>query len=399
MNLTPDEEATLDGEKGPGYQKAMEIIVALGKIYEADNLVAIWSAQVSGVSYQNIGDAGLEFLEEWASMGATCSVQATLNPAAVDLRSWKEFGFPEDIARKQLRIIDAYVKMGIQPTCTCVPYLIGNLPQFGNHVAWGESSAIAYCNSIIGARTNREGGPSSLAAGLVGKTANYGLHLTENRKPELTIQVECPLKSGADFGALGYFVGKRGGNKVIYFQGIRRATLEDLKLFGASLATYGSIALYHIEGFTPEASIVSPVSKTVIVTEDDLKQAYGEINSPLARVDFVALGCPHNSLEEMKAIGQSLQGKSLKSELWVLTARPIKEAAEHLGLDKPILAAGGKIIADTCMVVAPIKEFGFHTIVTNSAKACFYSQNLHNLQVRLASLEKCIDVAVSGIWS
>jgi predicted aconitase len=399
VKLTPDEESILDGEKGSGYQKAMEIIVALGKIYGAENLIPIRSAQVSGVSYQNIGDAGLEFLEDWASMGVKCAVQATLNPAAVDLRSWKEFGFPEEIAQKQQRIVDAYVKMGIQPTCTCVPYLVGNLPEFGDHIAWAESSAIAYSNSVIGARTNREGGPSSLAAGLVGKTANYGLHLSERRKPELTIQVETPLKSSADFGALGYLAGKKAGNKVIYFQGIQSASLEDLKLFGASLATYGSVALYHIEGITPEASIVSPAPMTVSIGEDDIKRAYNEINSPLAHVDFVALGCPHSSLEELKVISKKLRGKSLKSELWVLTARPIKEAAERLGLDKVILAAGGKLLADTCMVVAPIKAFGFQTIVTNSAKACFYSQSLHNLKVRLASLDKCIEVAVSGKWN
>ncbi len=399
MNLTPDEESILDGEKGPGYQKAMEIIVALGKIYGAENLIPIRSAQVSGVSYQNIGDAGLEFLEDWASSGVKCSVKTTLNPAAVDLQSWKEFGFPTEVAQKQQRIVDAYVKMGVEPTCTCVPYLVGNLPKLRDHVAWAESSAIAYCNSVIGARTNREGGPSSLAAGLVGKTANYGLHLDEKRQPELTIRVATPLRSGADFGALGYFAGKKAGNKVIYFQGIQKAGMVELKLFGASLATYGSVALYHIEKITPEASSMRPSPQIVSFGEDDLKRAYDEINSPLTHVDFVALGCPHNSLGEIEVISKKIQGKRVKSEFWVLTARSIKQEAERRGIDKPILAAGGKLLADTCMVVAPIKAFGFHTIVTNSAKACFYSQSLHDMEVRLANLDKCIEVAVSGTWN
>lgn len=399
LELTLDEQAILDGEAGPASQKAMEIVVALGKIYRAKNLVPIQSTQVSGVSYGNIGEAGLEFLEEWASLGAKCTVKSTLNPAANDLQSWQEFGFPEEIARKQLRIVNAYVKMGVSPTCTCVPYLVGNKPNFGDHVAWAESSAIVYCNSVLGARTNREGGPSSLAAGIVGKTANYGMHLDENRKSELTIQVNSRLESEADFGALGYLAGKLAGNKVLYIQGIQHAKLEELKLLGASLATYGSVSLYHIEGLTPEANLFPPAPNVIPLGKEDLQRAYHEINSQLDNVDFVALGCPHSSLEEIKAIGQKLQGKSVKANLWVLTARAIKEVAERKGLDKPILRAGGKIIADTCMVVAPIKELGFKTIVTNSAKACFYSQSLNNLQVRLANLDKCIEVAVSGKWN
>ena len=161
----------LAGEAGPGVQKAIEIVVALGRIYGAADLVAVTSVQVAGVSYKNLGDAGLEFLQEWAAQGARARVPATLNPAGMDLASWRELGFSEAFARRQEAVIAAYVALGITLTCTCTPYLVGHVPEFGQHVAWAESSAVSYANSVLGARTNREGGPSALAAAITGRTA------------------------------------------------------------------------------------------------------------------------------------------------------------------------------------------------------------------------------------
>ena len=175
LRLTSQEQAMLAGEEGPGLQKAMEIVVALGRIYGAEDLVPVASAQVSGVSYKNLGDAGLKFLQEWAALGAAARVPATLNPAGMDMTAWRELGFSEEFAQQQQAVVTAYSALGVTPTCTCTPYLVGHAPLFGQHVAWAESSAVNYANSVLGARTNREGGPSALAAAITGRTAHYGL--------------------------------------------------------------------------------------------------------------------------------------------------------------------------------------------------------------------------------
>src|SRR4030042_3319547 len=193
MNLNKQEQHMLDGEEGYAVRKSMEILVALGDIYGAENLIPVGSVQVAGVSYHNLGDAGLEFLDALAKDGKV-KVLTTLNPAGMDLENWQQLGISPEFAEKQNLVIDAFTRMGILVSCTCTPYLIGNLPLYGEHVAWSESSAVTFANSVLGAKTNREGGPSALAAALVGKTPNYGLHLTPNRQPIITIDIQTTLE-------------------------------------------------------------------------------------------------------------------------------------------------------------------------------------------------------------
>ena len=190
MDLTREEQAILDGESGEGAQKAMELVVALGKIYKAENLVDITSAHLSGASYKTIGDGGLLYLEDMVKGGARVKVPSTLNPIGMDRTRWAEMHITDDFAKKQLRIVELYGSMGIKTTCSCTPYTGANVPKLGDHVAWAESSALSFVNSMIGARTNREGGPGALAAAILGKTANYGLHLKENRKPTVIIDAD-----------------------------------------------------------------------------------------------------------------------------------------------------------------------------------------------------------------
>jgi len=192
MYLKPKEERMFSGEYGIAVQKSMEILVALGDIYNAEKLVDITSAQISGVSYKTIGDAGLEFLKD-IGKDATVMVQSTLNPAGIDL-SRKDLGFSEEFIERQLEIIEAYRSMNITTTCSCTPYLVGNVPVKGDHVAWSESSAVAYVNSIIGAKSNREGGPGALSAAICGKTPKYGYHLDEERKADLIVELEIELE-------------------------------------------------------------------------------------------------------------------------------------------------------------------------------------------------------------
>jgi hypothetical protein len=397
MFLTKEEEGMFVGEKGEGMQKAMEIIVALGKIYNAEKLVKVNSVQVSGVSYKNLGDAGIEFLEEWAKKGGRVSVRTTLNPAGMDLENWKKLGFKEEFAKKQLRVIDAFKKMGISPVCSCTPYLIGNLPKFGEHIAWSESSAVAFSNSVIGARTNREGGPSALAAAISGRTACYGFHLNENRKADFVFNVTCEVNDFSDFGALGNMIGKIVKNKVPYIVGIKDSNQDNLKVLGASMAASGAVALFHIDNITPEAKMKNMINDSAEkITIESLKEGYDSLNSNVNEIDFVSIGCPHASVDELKKIAELVKGKTVKAELWVTTSRNVSEKARDFV--KIIEQSGGKVLNDTCLVVAPVEDFGFKNLATNSGKAAFYAPTYSKLNVRFGSLEQCINAAIRGKW-
>src|SRR5512136_398358 len=277
MDLTKEEKAMLDGKEGYAVRKSMEILTALGDIYGADRLIRVGSVQVAGVSYHNLGDAGLEFLNELAKDGKV-RVLTTLNPAGMDLENWRQLGISPEFAEKQNLVIDAFRRMGIITSCTCTPYLIGNLPRYGEHVAWSESSAVTFANSVIGARTNREGGPSALAAAFVGKTPCYGLHLKENRVADIHVQVDVTLKKLSDWGALGYCIGKKAENRIPYITGIRDADLDELKSFCASVVTYGSKPLFYMRGITPGAENYTSPKETVAIEQKDIKEAYNNIN-------------------------------------------------------------------------------------------------------------------------
>jgi len=446
MRLSPEEQAMLAGDFGPGVGKAMEILNALGTIYGAEDLVPVTSVQVAGVSYKNLGEAGLEFLAEWAAQGARVRVPTTLNPAGLDLERWRELGFDADFADRQARVIQAFSDMGIRTTCTCTPYFVGNLPARGDHVAWAESSAVSFANSVLGARTNREGGPSALAAAITGRTPRYGLHLPENRRAQLVVEVHCPVQSSADFGALGAMVGQIARNRVPYFrvsssefralsseftvsssqfrvtgsrpetddsesgspisnlqsQNSELGTLVDLlKGLGAAMAASGAVALYHIEDVTPEAdepNIIAADAETFVV--DSLDEGYAALNcGGDDRIDLVWIGCPHASISELTQVVELLAGRQVQGALWVTMAREVKVEAEQAGLVGALEALGGCVVADTCLVVAPVKELGFRHMATPSGKGAYYAPSHSGLAVSYGPLEACVEAAVTGYWS
>jgi predicted aconitase len=398
MKLTKEEQRMLDGEQGYAVRKSMEILVALGDIYGAESLIKVGSVQVAGVSYHNLGDAGLEFLNELAKDGKV-KVLTTLNPAGMDLENWRQLGISEDFAVKQNQVINAFERMGILVSCTCTPYLIGNLPRYGEHVAWSESSAVTFANSVLGAKTNREGGPSALAAAFVGKTPCYGLHLDENRVPDIQVKVNTAITSLSDWGALGYAIGKKAENKITYITGIKEAYVDELKSFCASVVTYGAKPLFYMKGITPASETVQAPKETVTIEESDIKNAYDNINDEVSDIDFVCVGCPHCSIKEIAEIADLLKGKKVSAgtELWVATSRTAKQLSDIRGYTQVIEAAGGKFACDTCMAVAPLKG-RFKALATTSAKGCFYSrQNL--MKTKMGSIEQCIDAAVTGTWN
>ena len=391
MYLTKHEEKILNGDKGEVMERLFRLLVRLGEIYNADKMIPVGSVQVAGVSYKSIGDPGTEFLEDLASKNARVKVLTYLNPAGMDLENWEKLGFPKDFAKNQLRIMNAFKKMGIVITSTCTPYLAGNLPRFREHIAWSESSAVSFSNSVIGARTNREGGPSALAAAICGVTPNYGLHLWENRQPTIKIKIDTNLTYNSDFGALGYYVGKKVKNKIPYFKGIKDANTDQLKALGAAMAASGAVALYHIEGLTPEADLVDKKNlETISVGKKEIKETYEKLNTG-KQPDIVIFGCPHASLREISTLADRLKGKHLKRPVWICTSRMVKEAAERMGYNEIIAKAGGSIVADTCMVVSPIEEMGYKTTGVNSGKAANYLPGFCKQEVCFADIDTLVE--------
>ncbi|NJE46501.1 DUF521 domain-containing protein [Thermococcus sp. GR7] len=385
MYLTKEEELILAGEYGYALQKAMEILVALGEIYGADRLIPIKSAQVAGVSYKNIGDAGIEFLRDFVEAGAKVSVYTTLNPAGIG---------DDEFMEKQLEVLGLYRKMGIEVTSTCTPYYGANLPKFGDHLAWSESSAVSFANSILGARTNREGGPSSLAAAIVGRTPNYGLHLDKNRKATVIISVDANVRTFVDYAALGYHLGKILGNDVPYIKGLKPEMTEYLKETGAAMAASGSIALYHVEGETPEyRDAITDKLETITVEDSDIRAVREQFADDWSEIDMILIGCPHASLAEIKEITELLRmrGRPLKIPLFITASRAVKALADSLGYTEIIERYNGRIIPDICFVVSPIKGW-YRGVATNSGKSAFYFRSF-GFKVRLDDAENLIKEA------
>ena len=385
MYLTKEEELALAGEYGYALQKAMEILVALGDIYGADRLIPIKSAQVAGVSYKNIGDAGVEFLRDFVNAGAKVSVYTTLNPAGIG---------DEEFMEKQGEVLELYRAMGVEVTSTCTPYYGANLPKFGDHLAWSESSAVSFANSILGARTNREGGPSSLAAAIVGKTPNYGLHLEENRKATVRVKVEARVRSFVDYSSLGYHLGKVLGSDVPYITGLKPESLDYLKELGASMAATGSVALYHVEGETPEyRDAIDDKVETMTVEEADLRAVRESFSDDWSEIDMILIGCPHASLMEIKEIAEllSMRGRPLKIPLFITASKAVKALADSLGYTETIERYNGKVIPDVCFVVSPIKGW-YNGVATNSGKSAFYFRSF-GFSVRLDDAERLIKEA------
>lgn len=408
MELTRQEKAWRKGDAGTATQRAMEIIVALARIYGADRLLPVNSVQISGVSYRNIGAAGLGFLRQWADEGAWVRVHTTLNPTAMDMCRWNTQGFDPLFAQKQNEVIDVFKQMGVgdgDPAPTCTPYLIGNLPEYGEHIAWAESSAVSYANSVLGARTNREGGPGAIAAAITGRTGAYGLHLPQNRRASMIVNVKARIESISDYSALGAMVGDMARKAIPLFTGLAFTNVapswqDKLKALGAAMAATGAVALYHVEGLTPEAKAGHILAQNhTVMTIDDVTPGYAMLSDDVHDIDLVWIGCPHASLDEITLVAGKLENCRVNIPLWITCARPIRAAADARGLLEKIEAAGGQVFTDACMAIAPVKTLGFTAVATPSAKGAYYLRNLAGVAARFGTIEQCLETAVTGIWS
>jgi len=383
MHLTREEEKVYDGEYGWAYQVAMKILVRLGELFGATLLIPVTSAHISGVSYKTLGDAPLDFFEALVEAGGKARVPSTINPSSLD-SEYLAKRFPEECRERQSRITNLYKDMGMTPALTCTPYYI-HKPQPGSHLAWAESSATVYANSVLGAWTNREGAPSALAAALTGKTPNYGVHQAENRRPNLLVKVESTPRNEAEFGALGIHVGKLLKDEVPIFEGLRGYTNDGLKQLGAGLASSGMTTMFHCQ----ERSVKGEL-ETISVETRDIEKTIRNLSTASDSPDLIFIGCPHCSLAEIKEVAQALKGKRVKkgTELWVCTSSYVKKMAQEY-VDV-IEGAGGQVLCDTCAVVTWVKKLGFNTMMTNSAKTAYYAPTFNRVDVILTSRENIL---------
>jgi predicted aconitase len=388
MHLTRHDERVLAGEEGSGRQKAMELLAALGDIYGAERLIRVESAQVSGASFKTIGDAGIRWLEEM-SHEAKVSVVSMVNPLGLDMRRWRSMGVSEEFHSKQARIVAAYRSMGLQPVYSCTPYLAGYRPRRGQHLAWAESSATVFANSFLGARTNREGGPSALAAAIIGKTPEYGLHLDENRVAR--VEIRLPSLPEGLIPLAGYLAGKIAGNRVPLISGTVMSE-DGHKSFGASIAATGAVSMYVSDrghGVSRHEQVDrSQVEETVTLTAADLDRTKNELSGGDG-CDLVAFGCPHCSTRELRAMARYLKNRRPRNDcdVWFCTSRKVFSACRK---DVAVLKRFGKVLCDTCVVVSPIEQM-YDRTATNSGKAMVYLPTLGKQKASFRTTEALLE--------
>lgn len=399
MYLTNEEERVLRGESGSGTQKAMELLVAIGEAYDAKRMIPVSRAHAASSGQE--GD--LYFVELLANGGAHCKVPTSTNPV-YDIEYFHRMfeRIPKDEAEVARRVMEAYRRVGAIQSWGCLPYLTENIPLYGETVAFSESSATPYVNSVIGARTNREAAQSALASGVVGITPEYGLHFNENRKGTALVKIEAKLEDEFDYTLLGYHVGKVLGYGVPVLTGIsRRPSTEEFVNFCAMSNVSGAISMFHAPGFTVEASTVErafqddiPEDK-IVVSDAELKQSYDELQTTTGRIDFVMLGCPHYTLKQVENVAKLLRGRKIHKGLdfWVCTASTTKTLAERAGFVDAIERAGGHVVVDTCIDEPCWVAFKDMVGMTDSPKCSYYRRFK---EARVDRLRKCVETAVRG---
>lgn len=409
MRLTKKQNEMLEGKYGYPVQKAMEILVGLGECYDAKRLIPVKSVHLAVNSAFGAGDVGIDFISGLADKGGKFVTFADTNPVTTPYGLWKELGISEEWARKQDVLTDSLARMGAYVGNTCSPYLVGHVPRFGEHIAWSETSATVFTNAVLGARTNREGGPSSLASALTGLTPECGFHLDENRYGDVEIMVSAKIADAHDYGALGYFAGRLAQDRVPVFVGLPpTASWEELILLCAGCATSGSVAHLHAIGITPEAptreAAFGPKKPSVAVEYGKKEQRETEElihTATSSEVDLVIFGCPHYSIGQIAEVARLVAGKKLKREIWIQTAEVIKSYARRMGCLDTLEAAGVRILGEGCQDLMPPGFFnahGYRNVASDSAKLAFYIKGLQNVLTHFGSVSRCVEAAISGVW-
>ena len=400
MYLTEEEGQILDGKFGAGMQKAMELLVAIGDAYDAEKMIPVSRAHAASSGQE--GD--LYFVELLADGSAKCRIPTSTNPV-YDLAYFHGmFDIPEGEAEVARRVMEAYRRVGAILSWSCVPYLSENIPLYGETVAFSESSATPYVNSVIGAKTNREAAQSALASGVIGKTPKYGLHIRENRKGTFLVDVKASLKDEFDYTLLGYHVGKVVGYGVPVLTGLpRRPNTEELINFCAMSNVSGAISMFHMPGYTVEASTVEEAFQgdhpqdNATITDKELGEAYEELQTTTGRIDFVMLGCPLYTLKQLGEVAKFLNGKKVHDgvSFWVCTSATTKTLSDKTGYTGVIEKAGGHVVVDTCIDEPCWIAYKEKVGMTDSPKCAYYRRFK---DVVVSRLQDCVEAAVKGRW-
>ncbi len=408
LTLTPQDHAMLHGEFGDATKMAMRILTTMANVYGATELLDIESAHIDGCLYH--GQSGLDFAERLVAGGAQVRVPTTLNVGAIDLMHPEQFQGSADLADRATRLMQAYQQMGCAPIWTCAPYQAMHRPAFGSQIAWAESNAIVFANSVLGARSHRYGDFIDICAAITGRAPAFGLHLTPNRRGQLLFQLDgIPqdlLHEDVFFPVLGYYIGANSQNQIPVITGLPPDTSEDqLKALGAAAASSGAVALFHAVGITPEAPTLAeacqnqPPDAQISVTMAEIRATLGKLATVEdGRIEVIALGSPHFSLQEFEKLLPLIEQYPPHPEVdfIVCTNRLALGALQQRGWLARLHAANIRVIVDTCVVVAPIvRRHG--VLMTNSGKFAHYSPGNIGLEVVFGSLEECVRSGAQGV--
>ena len=424
MKLTDDENEMLDGRKGKARQKAMELLVRYGEALGAERFVD--TTNVAGVpgqasvflqNYYKDKGGGYDAIFSYFDLDSdelvdvpqvnahSCHLQGGYDPD-----NWQLLGASPEAARVSRESENYARDHGIKILKTCTPYLVGNVPKRGEHCAWMESSAVVYCNSVLGARTNTEGRESTSAAMLTGKIPDFGFHQDEYRRGTHLIRIDTEIESLMDWGMLGYFVGEAVQERIPVLKGrYGKPDLIRYKHFGAAAASSGGVEMYHIVGVTPEAPTEraafgsnAPI-ETFVYDKAARRRTYEDLNANARdpNVDYVMLGCPHAALEQIEEACRLLDGRKISPNcrLWIFTSRAVREAADRAGYTKLVRDAGGHLLTDTCSAIGQALPPGTKVAALDSAKQVHYLPAIMGIQAWFGSTEDCINAALTGRWT
>ena len=402
-DLEPGDRAMLEGHRGEGAALAMRLVVKMAEVARAPRLRDVTGAHID--SCLDHGQAGLDFAERLLAGAATVSVPATLNVSSLDLLHPELVRLDDATRDRAKRLMDAYVRMGCRPTWTCAPYQLPGRPSLGEHVAWAESNAIVFANSVLGARTNRYGDFIDICAAITGRVPDSGLHTDEGRRARVLFRLHGIREELLDhdllYPVLGHLLGRRGGGQVIAVEGLPPDTSEDrLKAVGAAAASSGAVALFHAIGVTPEASdvgtVLAPGSREEVITLADLRAARDEL-SPVpdgAEIGAVSVGTPHASEAELRRLADLVRGERPRVPLYVNTGRAQLAAVGSVADD--LADAGVTVVTDTCTYITPVIHGVEWPVMTDSGKWAWYAPSNLGFDVALGSLDECVRSAAAG---
>ncbi|NPD16305.1 DUF521 domain-containing protein [Xinfangfangia sp. D13-10-4-6] len=397
LALTAADHAMLDGAEGEAVSQAMRVLVAMAKNQGAGQLIDVSQGHIDGCIYAS--PANLTFAAKMAAMGARVRIPTTMNAISVDRENWRQQGVPDLFGGPAQRLADAYVQMGCRPSFTCAPYLLETAPGEGEAIAWSESNAVIFANSVLGARTAKHPDFLDLFIAMTGRAPLAGVCLDENRMARRVIEVATP--AGADdlfWPLLGWLAGRAAPDRIPVLRGLDAASRAQLQALCAAFGTTSAAPMLHVAGVTPEAHLVAPDADHAEITRADFIRAWRELNQGGEEIDLVAIGSPHASVEECRAFADALNGAAVSIPTIITAGRQIIADLEAEGTFARLEAAGVQILPDLCWcsISEPVFPPGTRTLMTNSGKYAHYGPGLSGRQIRFDSLAVCARAAVTG---